>query len=394
MVKQHKFILFFLLLCGIFSCTTEDSPIFVPEKPTEYLVEVQQSITLDKTSFAERLGAEGQNPLIAFLPNNTIKIETILYKTKAPDGTSVEASGIIAYPESEVIRGVVVAEHFTIADNAEAPSSQLATFESALALYGYLVISPDYLGFGSTVNLPHPYIHAASSAQTSIDLAFATREYMGIKEIALDNKCYAVGYSQGGHAALAFAKMAEEKYPNDFTIQAISAGGGPYEPQQMFDLLLKNDYTGYPASIPMTVLGLDYADNLQLDLSNIFLEPLLSNYKAWYNKTKTIGEINRLLGSNKISNFMHPSVFSTEPSADVQKLYISLEKNRLTQWTPKAPITLIHGTEDAVVPFINAQMAYDSFTERGCQVDLISVKSGHQETAVNFYMLLLEKIAM
>ncbi|MDL2264922.1 lipase family protein [Parabacteroides sp. OttesenSCG-928-G07] len=393
MVNQHhKFILFFLLLCGIFSCTTEDSPIFVPEKPTDYLVEIQQSITLDNKSLAERLGADAQNPLIALLPNNHIKIESILYKTKAPDGTPVQASGIIAYPESEVIRGVVVAEHFTITDNAEAPSSVLATFESALALYGYLVISPDYLGFGSTVHLPHPYIHAESSAQVSVDLIFATREYMEIKEIALDKKCYAVGYSQGGYAALAFAKMAEEKYPNDFTIQAIYAGGGPYEPQQMFDLLLEKDYTEYPASIPLTILGLDYADNLQLDLSGIFLEPLLSNYKTWYDKTKTVGQINRLLGSNTISNFLHPSVFSPEPSADVQKLYRSLEENRLTQWTPKAPITLIHGTEDAVVPFINAQMAYASFAARGCQVDSVFVKSGHQETAINFYMTLLNRL--
>ena len=50
----------------------------------------------------------------------------------------------------------------------------------------------------------------------------------------------------------------------------------------------------------------------------------------------------------------------------------ALRDNNLHEWTPRAPVKMFHCSGDRVVIFANAQVAYQSFTNRGaCCVEVV-----------------------
>lgn len=323
-----------------------------------------------------------------------VKVEEIRYYTSDPAGNRVIASGIVSYPSSGNYEKIVLAEHITVSSDAEVPSSRMCAMESALSLFGCLVISPDYLGFGASKDLRHPYLHAENTARVSIDMVFAVREYMASLGKALPVDIYIVGYSQGGAAALAAQREIEKSHAGEFNIRQTMAGGGPYDLKGMFDDMVANDYTAYPCAVPMIILGLDYGDGLAFDYSKVFKDPLLSNYNRWINsKNYTTGTINGYLATNKLSDLLHADAFTTTKNSELDKLYASLEKNSLLDWTPKAPIMLVHGRNDAVVPPFCSQNAHDSFIAKGADVSFSLVDGDHKGAAIPFYIQVLLKLA-
>lgn len=392
--------IFLIVLIGYLTACNNSDPLPEPPEPP-----IEEAIYFE--SIGNTLVYEGKDLIVkAFdlkpgeslpitAPNLQVKVEEVKYYTVDPLGNKIIASGIISYPATGEFEHIVLAEHFTISSDEEAPSTRMCSMETAFSLFKCLVISPDYIGFGVTKNLTHPYLHVENTAQVSIDLLFAVKEYMAMKEKPLSKSIYISGYSQGGAAALAVHKMIEEKYASDITIRHTMAGGGPYNLTGIFNDFTEKDHADYPCSIPMTIIGMDYGDNLKLDYSKVFKEPLLSNYNEWINSKKyTTGQINSMLGSNTISTYIHSDMFSGEKNSEFNKLYTSLEKNSLINWTPKAPISLVHGKKDEVVPYFCSQDAYDSFTQKGTNVQLFPVDSDHKGTATSFYLLVLQKLLL
>lgn len=402
MVKTRNLFVFtiFIFTLTILASCSDDAP-SSPQEPSNPPVTFTYFKSVGNTKqytskelIAELMGYESSGSLPSTFPDTDILIEEINYYTNDPQGNTVTASGIISYPVStELIRSTVMAEHYTISANYEAPSLQMSALESVLALYEYMVIIPDFLGFGTTKELRHPYLHVENTAQVSIDMLFAVREYMESKNAPLSKDIYITGYSQGGAAALATQKMAEEKYTSDISIKRVIAGGGPYDLTAMFDNFAKTNDASYPCSLPLTIIGLDYGDNLNLDYSKVFIEPLLSNYDAWINsKQYNMSELNHKLGSNMISSFMHADFFTETTNSELKKIYTSLDKNSLINWAPKSSILLVHGKKDDVVPFFCTKNAYDSFKAKGANVELIETDSGHKETAITYYIYLLKEM--
>lgn len=397
--RKFYSLFFLLLLGGLFACSTgEDEPVVAPpeEAPSPaYLVEVTHRLLCDRQAFAARLELDPTNPLLSLLPDKEIKIESILYRTEDPLGDAVDASGIVAYPADGELKGVVVSHHYSIGADRESPSYTMSSIESALALFGYLVITPDYLGFGSTRDLPQTYLHAESAGRTSVDMLFAVREYMDSIGTAISHRPVSVaGYSQGAFSALAFTRRVEQEYAGQISLSRLFAGGGPYVPASMFDLFIEQEEIANPSTVLLTVIGLDYAARLNLDYTRVFREPLLSNYRDWcVTKHYTLGQINHLLGTKKLSDFMHPDLFTSTMNPELRKIMTALEENDLTQWSPRVPILLVHGTKDQTVPYLNAEKAYQSFTAAGATVNLISVNADHSETALSFYLALLQQLA-
>ena len=59
---------------------------------------------------------------------------------------------------------------------------------------------------------------------------------------------------------------------------------------------------------------------------------------------------------------------------------------KITDWVPKAKITLLHATEDTIVPYENTQSAYDAFKAAGCNVtkhDIVG--KDHKQGGPDFY---------
>ncbi|MDH6534836.1 alpha/beta fold hydrolase [Parabacteroides sp. 52] len=387
------YLFFFLLLNGFFACSHGDEKEIPDPTDANYFIAVTESVSLDRTSLLKRLSSDVPDFIALLLPDTKIQTDAIRYKSKDPKGNPVEASGIISYPTKGPIKGVVVGEHYSIGANREAPSSTMAIIESALALFGYVVIAPDYLGFGSTVDLPQTYLHAESAGRVSVDIFFAAREYMEKRNTPIGKEIDIIGYSQGGYSALAFAQMAEEHYAEEISIRRVFAGGGPYVPASMFDLFIESNTLDNPPTVLLATIGLDYGDQLNLNYANVFQEPLLSNYTDWcISKKYSLAEIEKKLGSKKLSDFMHPDLFQPNKNADLNKLYTSLHRNNVIGWTPQAFLLLVHGKKDQTVPHINAEKAYESFQNKGCQVELKSFETDHSDTAIPFFLEVLNRL--
>jgi hypothetical protein len=75
-------------------------------------------------------------------------------------------------------------------------------------------------------------------------------------------------------------------------------------------------------------MGLNDAYNLQFELEDFFLEPLLSNYEEWIaSKEYTVQQINQLMGSTIMSKLMTEDALDlNSPQADT--LYDVLRWNQ------------------------------------------------------------------
>ena len=286
----------------------------------------------------------------------------VAYWSKDAQGDSLLVSGRVYLPKQRYLNGIVVANHYTIWSDAEAPSNTIA-MESILTMKGYAVIMPDYVGYGLSRDEVHPYLHWRSAAQTAVDLLNcmpALLQYYGYSyptDVVID------GYSQGGAVALGVARMIEENYDTPivnkdaapvWTIRKLYAGAGPYDPAATYDYCVEKDTMGIPAAIPLIVMGLGDAYELGFDLEDFFLEPLLSNYDEWIaTKDFTVSQINDQMGSTCMSKLMTAeSLNRHQPIAEM--LYKVLAWNSNVGYDLQAPAYFLHSVEDEVVPIINS----------------------------------------
>ena len=271
----------------------------------------------------------------------------VAYWSQNPQGDSLLVSGRVYLPKNRDLKGIVIANHYTITSNTEAPSNMLS-MESVFA------IMPDYVGYGLSRNEVHPYLHWRSAAQTAVDMLNNMPALLLHYGYSYPMDVIITGYSQGGAVALGVARMIEEMN-TDWTIRKLYAGAGPYDPAGTYLYSLECDTMGIPAAIPLIVMGLSDAYDLGFELDNFFLEPLLSHYEEWVlSKKYTVKQINDMIGSVVMSELMTPEALDTNtPLADM--LYEVLLWNSNIGYNLQAPAYFLHSIDDEVVPLINTQ---------------------------------------
>ena len=270
----------------------------------------------------------------------------------------------------------------------------MAVTEGLFSLFGYAVIAPDYIGYGVSKDKVHPYYDVVSTGQVSADMLLAAKEYFASISRKMSHKITVMGYSQGGEASLSFLRFVETEplYQDAFVIDQVFAGGGAYDLIKSYDTFEKKDYSSQPVTIPLLVLGLNYGENLNLDLKQMFAEPLYSHYNEWIiSKRFTTDEVTAMMGETRLSKIMASEAFDRS-NPNTKKFIQALEKNSLivygkvTTWIPKAKITLLHATKDTIVPYENTESAYKAFLAAGCNVIKHDIPNkDHKEAGQDFY---------
>lgn len=208
---------------------------------------------------------------------------------------------------------------------------------------------------------------------------------MGIK---YGNEVLNIGYSQGGAVSMDIQRYAEAC---NIHITKTMAGGGPYDLLGTYDYVIANKTTSYPVEIPLFVVGMNYAYNLNLDYSKIFKEPLLSNYSDWLNSKKyTTKEICNLMGSNDLTDLVEQEFLDTT-NIQSSTFRNTLRINSTTNgWVSKAqnPVILFHSTDDNIVPVLNAyemksKLEHDGYDETNLTT-IIKSMGAHGKTGVYF----------
>ncbi|HNW72036.1 MAG: hypothetical protein PHP04_07260 [Bacteroidales bacterium] len=388
---MKKLLLYCLAIFILFSCKKEPLTDFI------FLVKVEKTETLDKYTLAGRLKQNPNSTLYKALPNKKIKAVSIVYNTLDPKGNPILASGAIFYPVADISHerlGTILGVHYTLGANYEVPSQKMAVTEGLFSLFGYVVVAPDYIGYGASKDQVHPYYDVITTGQASADMLLAAKEYFASISRRMSHNVTVMGYSQGGQASLSFLKFAETNplYQDAFVIDQVFAGGGAYDLIKSYDTFVAKDYSSQPVTIPLLVLGLNYGDSLNLDLTQMFAEPLLSNYDEWIiSKKYTTDEVTAKMNETKLTKIMAPQAFDTT-NPNTKKFREALRNNslivygKIKNWVPRAKITLLHATKDTIVPYENTESAYQAFLAAGCNVKKHDIPDkDHKEAGQDFY---------
>ena len=309
----------------------------------------------------------------------------VAYWSQTPQGDSLLVSGRVYLPKNRALKGIVVANHYTMTSDIEVPSN-MVSMESIFVMKGYAVIMPDYVGYGISRDKLHPYLHWRNAAQTAVDLLNCMPELLNYYDYSYSKDIVVTGYSQGGAVALGVARMIEEKYSKegDWSVRKLYAGAGPYDPAETYLFSLEQNKMGIPAAIPLIVMGLSNAYDLGFKIDDFFLDPLLSNYEDWIvSKEYTVGQINQLMGSTIMSELMTEEALDLEsPQADM--LYEALLWNSNIGYDLQAPAYFLHSLEDEVVPLLNSINLEEHMPDKEEKIFDFDYYGSHMEASIPF----------
>jgi hypothetical protein len=249
-MKKIQFLKIFLFTIALTAIT------WSCEKTVTEMVEPQVFVSsnlvnqLTKEQLIAALNASGGSQA-AILVRSGVKQYKIVYKTKNADGSEIQASGALIVPtDINTPLGLLSYQHGTIFNDQQAPSYFAPAGESSLvslvASSGYLAISPDYIGYGSSNNVPHNYEHRATLARASLDMIRATKEFIAKEKLNWNNNLYIAGYSEGGFATMSLQKLIEEETGTEFNLKASSCGAGAYNKSLSFKTLVSTPSSGNP----------------------------------------------------------------------------------------------------------------------------------------------------
>ncbi|MBT3386057.1 MAG: alpha/beta fold hydrolase [Prolixibacteraceae bacterium] len=252
------------------------------------------------------------------------------------------------------------------------PDYELYLLLEFVASTGFVVSIPDYLGFGETDDMFHPYLHKESTVQVVLDMLRAVEELTAnYLDIDLKDELYIAGYSQGGWATMQVQKAIEEKHANEFNLKASACGAGPY------NLNYINEYVTDLTTYPMPYF-LGYMYNSYLNLGGItnspdeiFNEPYASKITTLYDGSKSGDEINAELTTTVADLFTvdYLANFKTDPK--YSSVISMLGENSILAWETTTPTLIIHGMEDDFVPTKVSTDIYQDFLALSVPIDQV-----------------------
>ncbi|RZA25653.1 MAG: hypothetical protein EOP10_06285 [Proteobacteria bacterium] len=333
-----------------------------PDSPRPILLNYTLLKTIDLATLSQNLASFG------IKARNGVSIYKVSYATESLDDTSLNASGIIIIPDTKAaVFPWVSIQHGTIIAKAEAPS--VAPFEGlAEASQGFVAVAADYIGYGDSAALPHPYIIAKGYQKPLVDLLRAARELANQKDFDL-GPLFLKGYSEGGYATLALQKALETDYSTEFSIVASAPSAGPYNVELTGVLNVEKPVVN-PVNLPFVVLAYNYwlADG-QLALNDIFL-PAVATVEDALSGAYNSDQVFAILPSTASGLFQ--SAFVADFTSDQPTLPTSRDLRALLRtqtlldgWIPKAPTRFYHCIDDNEIPVAVTEQAVATFKAAG-----------------------------
>lgn len=328
-------------------------------------------------------------PFLSLLSLSTVKVHKITYNTVDVSGNAIVASGVLIVPVGNKPYAMVSYQHGTITTDEQAPSNYQANSEAytsgtLFSGVGYVVAMPDYIGYGATNTLEHPYEHAASLASASRDMLRASREFCARNNVTLNNQLFLAGYSEGGYATMALHQLLETQHGNEFNITASAPGAGAYNKTGFANYVVaQNDKLPFINAYLWVLDTYNKVYQLNRPFTAYINEPYATQL---LNATPAIG-IQIEVEQNPQLLFKQSFLDGVRNATDTEFLNATKD-NDVYNWTPKAPVRLFHGTADNFVPFFNSQNAYDAMRANGAtQVELIPIEGGDHFSAIAGYTL-------
>jgi hypothetical protein len=299
-----------------------------------------------------------------------IAVYKVTYSTTFKNA-SILASGLICVPKSSASFPLLTFQNGTNTKNANAPSMDLtnSSFEliEGMASTGYVILIPDYIGFGASSSILHPYHHRESNNSAVIDLIKAAEEFLSSKPggASGNGKLYLMGYSQGGWATLSALDELEKHPIATEQIQAVSCGAGSYDLIAMTNYL--RQVQTFPSPLYLPYFAQSHIKNgfISTSLSAIFKEPYAGRIPGLFDGLHDAGQIDAQL-NDSISKFLTDSILlNFETSASFNELRNELIVNSVPPWKTVNRIFFAAGTSDKDVPSFISENTFNAFKDLG-----------------------------
>ncbi|MBN1531279.1 MAG: hypothetical protein JXA20_01320 [Spirochaetes bacterium] len=295
-----------------------------------------------------------------FAPDNGARFHYITYETLNTDGSLVTVSGALWVPTDATPTRLLAYGHGTMI-NSDITSSRIEP--GLFAGKGYMAVSSDYLGYGASEALGHPYCHARTMAISTIDAIRAARKFAKYNGIALANSdIIIVGYSEGGMTAMATTKAIAEdsSLTAEFTIYRSAPMSGPYDIRGTADALIQYNTKVVPHYLCFIIPAYDRAYGLNRPLDHYLREP----YATWFTEDPIprpdAEAIAELLPTNSSDLLQDAFIYDYTHYGEVQ-IKAALDDNNTYKFKPLIPIKLYAGNGDTHVPVANTNTALAYF---------------------------------
>ena len=286
----------------------------------------------------------------------------IVYKTQDTSGNLINASGVIAVPAKSAgaLSPILGYQHPTIFLDSEAPSNTAIndTYTLLAASLGYIMVIPDYIGYGESNNQIHTYVHAQGLANATIDMLRAAKTFLANNNIGWNNQLFLTGYSEGGYANMATHRELETNPIPGLTVTAAVHGGGPYDVRGTMDAMLSDDLNVLPspAYIGFVFKAYDSIYNLNA-IAMAYQSQYVNIINTYYDGTNSSSATDAALGTKVVGELYNAAFLTDYRSAGDADFAPVFDANAVYNWTPTAPTRLYHGEFDTIVPYANATTA-------------------------------------
>ena len=323
---------------------------------------------------------------------NQKKVIEIVGTYPSVDGNwdSIRLSGKVVLPKEGKPKRMILVSHYTVGSNAEAPSNCFS-LEGILVQQGYGLIIPDYLGYGITANLVHPYLVMDLTARNVVDMYLAVRPWLEAVDRAPEKpELILMGYSQGGANTMAVQHLIETEYwnendPQRIAIHRVFAGGGPYDVKATYERFVVTDTAGYPVAVPLVVQGMIKGNKLNIQMSDMMQGWLCEKMDPWINSKKyCTSALNTMIGT-KVTHELLTKEAMDQKSDKVAELYKAMNANSIISfnWQPESPVYMMHSMDDETVPYANASNAKNKWQYANITYNF-GHYGGHVKTCLRF----------
>ncbi len=317
----------------------------------------------------QRLGTISTHEALSFWQNDSrllayadrsVEIIRITYTTSAPTGEEVIASGAVLIPVGEVPSTVISLQHSTFFADEEAPSENglfsVNTRKAIFASAGHCVLLPDYIGYGTTKDLVHPYFQKTSLAQSSRDFLFEASSYLEDEGLVQpDPTIYLAGYSEGAYASLALANLMATN-EEDVKVEMVSLGSGGFDIKNTVDhfISINDEPVGCLPCNAFFIRAYQHYYLPETPMTFFFREPYAELISGGVlDGNENAGTIASLFPQTGAELFENDFIEAYQHD-EIPALTQALAANSIDQ-VPDVKLILTHGDQDRVAPLFNSE---------------------------------------
>ncbi|MBW7868838.1 MAG: prolyl oligopeptidase family serine peptidase [Brumimicrobium sp.] len=231
------------------------------------------------------------------------------------------------------------------------------------ATAGYTVFMPDYIGYGRTKKVEHPYVYYPELVNAIYDGTIAVKKYLLDQSAYYENKLFLAGYSQGGGASFFSHWYIDTYHSSEFNVTASLNLSGPYHIKRILQTIIehKDEKQANIGVYAWALYSINKFSELKRPNDYFFSYPVYDQGSSFLPPSKVPSKILNNFFMQQIQNGKDKEMIKV-----LERCWVA--KN----WYSPGKIYLYHGDQDDFVPYFNSEDAYTTLSQNGVDVQFFT----------------------